>query len=153
MAPTLMRGGRHADAIHASGRASGVLEGHRQRRVPVHRGQVPAPPGGGASIHTRIIPNLRLIRVEIRTFSLVLTDHSDELRLNCGAKLHLENGWPSRPVPLSEGRVNEKGEIECGYHGWTFDGKARGPLALVCSPAPHHTGVYLVFIRGNARTE
>lgn len=30
---------------------------------------------------------------------------------------------PHRLVPLSEGRVNEKGEIECGYHGWTFDGK------------------------------
>ena len=31
---------------------------------------------------------------------------------------------PHRLVPLSEGRVNEKGEIECGYHGWTFDGKS-----------------------------
>tara|TARA_B110000977_G_scaffold27800_1_gene35359 strand:- start:18022 stop:19713 length:1692 start_codon:yes stop_codon:yes gene_type:complete len=30
---------------------------------------------------------------------------------------------PHRLVPLSEGRVNEKGEIECGYHGWSFDGK------------------------------
>ena len=29
---------------------------------------------------------------------------------------------PHRLVPLSEGRVNEKGEIECGYHGWTFKG-------------------------------
>lgn len=29
---------------------------------------------------------------------------------------------PHRLVPLSEGRVNERGEIECGYHGWTFDG-------------------------------
>ena len=29
---------------------------------------------------------------------------------------------PHRLVPLSEGRVNEKGEIECGYHGWSFDG-------------------------------
>jgi len=29
---------------------------------------------------------------------------------------------PHRLVPLSEGRVNESGEIECGYHGWTFDG-------------------------------
>jgi hypothetical protein len=25
---------------------------------------------------------------------------------------------PHRLVPLSEGRVNEKGEIECGYHGY-----------------------------------
>ena len=29
---------------------------------------------------------------------------------------------PHRLVPLSEGRVNERGEIECGYHGWTFRG-------------------------------
>jgi phenylpropionate dioxygenase-like ring-hydroxylating dioxygenase large terminal subunit len=30
---------------------------------------------------------------------------------------------PHRLVPLSEGRVNEKGELECGYHGWTFTGE------------------------------
>eukprot|EP00232_Nephroselmis_pyriformis_P021647 CAMPEP_0182866980 /NCGR_PEP_ID=MMETSP0034_2-20130328/8479_1 /TAXON_ID=156128 /ORGANISM="Nephroselmis pyriformis, Strain CCMP717" /LENGTH=584 /DNA_ID=CAMNT_0024999313 /DNA_START=116 /DNA_END=1870 /DNA_ORIENTATION=- len=29
---------------------------------------------------------------------------------------------PHRLAPLSEGRVNEEGEIECGYHGWTFKG-------------------------------
>ena len=33
-----------------------------------------------------------------------------------------EDKCPHRLVPLSEGRVNEKGEIECGYHGWTFKG-------------------------------
>lgn len=25
---------------------------------------------------------------------------------------------PHRLVPLSEGRVNQQGELECGYHGW-----------------------------------
>ena len=30
---------------------------------------------------------------------------------------------PHRLVPLSEGRVNEVGELECGYHGWTFTGE------------------------------
>uniref|UniRef100_A0A7S0SML1 Rieske domain-containing protein n=1 Tax=Mantoniella antarctica TaxID=81844 RepID=A0A7S0SML1_9CHLO len=29
---------------------------------------------------------------------------------------------PHRLAPLSEGRINAKGEIECGYHGWSFDG-------------------------------
>ena len=31
---------------------------------------------------------------------------------------------PHRLAPLSEGRINDKGEIECGYHGWTFEGKS-----------------------------
>ena len=29
---------------------------------------------------------------------------------------------PHRLVPLSEGRVNERGELECPYHGWSFGG-------------------------------
>jgi len=32
---------------------------------------------------------------------------------------------PHRLVPLSEGRVNETGELECGYHGWTFTGEGK----------------------------
>jgi phenylpropionate dioxygenase-like ring-hydroxylating dioxygenase large terminal subunit len=32
---------------------------------------------------------------------------------------------PHRMVPLSEGRVNEGGELECGYHGWTFTGEGK----------------------------
>jgi phenylpropionate dioxygenase-like ring-hydroxylating dioxygenase large terminal subunit len=31
---------------------------------------------------------------------------------------------PHRNAPLSAGRVND-GEIECGYHGWRFDGAGR----------------------------
>lgn len=27
---------------------------------------------------------------------------------------------PHRLAPLSEGRINEKGELQCSYHGWTF---------------------------------
>ena len=30
---------------------------------------------------------------------------------------------PHRLVPLSEGRINEKGQLECPYHGWSFDGE------------------------------
>ncbi len=29
---------------------------------------------------------------------------------------------PHRLVPLSQGRVNEAGHLECPYHGWTFSG-------------------------------
>lgn len=29
---------------------------------------------------------------------------------------------PHRLVPLSDGRLNERGELECPYHGWSFDG-------------------------------
>ena len=29
---------------------------------------------------------------------------------------------PHRLVPLSEGRLNGAGELECPYHGWTFNG-------------------------------
>jgi phenylpropionate dioxygenase-like ring-hydroxylating dioxygenase large terminal subunit len=30
---------------------------------------------------------------------------------------------PHRLAPLSEGRINEDGLLECPYHGWTFSGK------------------------------
>ncbi|MFQ6539842.1 MULTISPECIES: Rieske 2Fe-2S domain-containing protein [Aphanothece] len=29
---------------------------------------------------------------------------------------------PHRLVPLSEGRLNDRGQLECPYHGWSFDG-------------------------------
>ncbi|MEX1316197.1 MAG: Rieske 2Fe-2S domain-containing protein [Synechococcaceae cyanobacterium] len=32
---------------------------------------------------------------------------------------------PHRLVPLSEGRINTRGELECPYHGWSFDGEGR----------------------------
>ena len=30
---------------------------------------------------------------------------------------------PHRLAPLSEGRINEAGQLECPYHGWTFAGE------------------------------
>ena len=33
-----------------------------------------------------------------------------------------EDRCPHRLAPLSEGRVNEKGLLECPYHGWAFTG-------------------------------
>ena len=32
---------------------------------------------------------------------------------------------PHRLVPLSDGRLNAAGEIECPYHGWSFNGEGR----------------------------
>ena len=32
---------------------------------------------------------------------------------------------PHRLVPLSEGRINSEGQLECPYHGWCFDGEGR----------------------------
>ncbi len=34
----------------------------------------------------------------------------------------LEDRCPHRRVPLSLGRVTPDGFLQCGYHGWTFDG-------------------------------
>ena len=34
-----------------------------------------------------------------------------------------EDVCPHRLVPLSEGRINEAGHLECPYHGWSFDGQ------------------------------
>jgi phenylpropionate dioxygenase-like ring-hydroxylating dioxygenase large terminal subunit len=32
---------------------------------------------------------------------------------------------PHRLAPLSEGRINEQGYLECPYHGWTFSGEGK----------------------------
>jgi phenylpropionate dioxygenase-like ring-hydroxylating dioxygenase large terminal subunit len=32
---------------------------------------------------------------------------------------------PHRLVPLSQGRLNAEGQLECPYHGWCFDGDGR----------------------------
>jgi phenylpropionate dioxygenase-like ring-hydroxylating dioxygenase large terminal subunit len=48
-----------------------------------------------------------------------------------------QNAWsaladvcPHRLVPLSDGRINAAGELECPYHGWSFDGQG------LCSAIP-----------------
>ena len=43
---------------------------------------------------------------------------------------------PHRNVPLSIGKVNEKGCLQCAYHGWSFDGGGRldSIPALCCGP-------------------
>ncbi len=39
-----------------------------------------------------------------------------------GAARALVDRCPHRNVPLSAGRVHPTGTLECGYHGWRFDG-------------------------------
>lgn len=39
---------------------------------------------------------------------------------------------PHKLVPLSEGRINNNGNIECPYHGWTFNCTGN------CISIPHH---------------
>lgn len=44
---------------------------------------------------------------------------------------------PHRLVPLSEGRIDEQGLLQCSYHGWTFsgDGSCQGiPQAAATGP-------------------
>ncbi len=42
-----------------------------------------------------------------------------------GAAHALVDRCPHRNVPLSLGRVHPDGTLECGYHGWRFDGAGR----------------------------
>ncbi|GMG98786.1 hypothetical protein Nepgr_000626 [Nepenthes gracilis] len=34
----------------------------------------------------------------------------------------LEDRCPHRLAPLSEGRIDENGDLQCSYHGWSFNG-------------------------------
>ena len=42
---------------------------------------------------------------------------------------------PHRLVPLSEGRINANGELECPYHGWSFDGSGACTAVPQADPA------------------
>lgn len=46
-----------------------------------------------------------------------------------GAACALEDRCPHRRVPLALGKVTPKG-LQCGYHGWTFDGKTGACAAI-----------------------
>ena len=37
----------------------------------------------------------------------------------------LADQCPHRLAPLSEGRINEAGQLECPYHGWAFSGEGK----------------------------
>jgi len=47
----------------------------------------------------------------------------------------LEDRCPHRRVPLSLGEVTPAGQLQCGYHGWTFDGVS-GKCVVIPSLRP-----------------
>jgi phenylpropionate dioxygenase-like ring-hydroxylating dioxygenase large terminal subunit len=46
-----------------------------------------------------------------------------------GRACALVDRCPHRFAPLSRGRVDERGHLQCAYHGWTFDGEGHGESA------------------------
>ncbi|MDB6062936.1 MAG: putative Rieske (2Fe-2S) protein [Verrucomicrobiaceae bacterium] len=63
-----------------------------------------------------------------------------------GAIRALEDRCPHRRMPLSLGRVREDGLLQCGYHGWSFDGVTGQckaiPNLLVGEKVPSTYGVF-----------
>ncbi|MFM1799761.1 MAG: hypothetical protein RLZZ117_2039 [Cyanobacteriota bacterium] len=53
---------------------------------------------------------------------------------------------PHRLVPLSEGRLNASGELECPYHGWSFRGDGH------CTAIPQSTSDMASHPRARCRT-
>jgi phenylpropionate dioxygenase-like ring-hydroxylating dioxygenase large terminal subunit len=53
---------------------------------------------------------------------------------------------PHRLVPLSEGRLNGEGQLECPYHGWTFRGDGH------CTAIPQSTPEIAAHPRARCRT-
>uniref|UniRef100_A0A453QVZ4 Rieske domain-containing protein n=1 Tax=Aegilops tauschii subsp. strangulata TaxID=200361 RepID=A0A453QVZ4_AEGTS len=51
-----------------------------------------------------------------------------------------EDACPHRLAPLSEGRIDDKGRLQCVYHGWCFDGRGACkfiPQAPALGPPVH----------------
>jgi phenylpropionate dioxygenase-like ring-hydroxylating dioxygenase large terminal subunit len=53
---------------------------------------------------------------------------------------------PHRLVPLSDGRLNNEGELECPYHGWSFNGEGR------CTAIPQAAGGSAMGQRSHCRS-
>ncbi len=65
--------------------------------------------------------DLGSVPVAITLMDLPLVVYRDRT----GAAHALVDRCPHRNVPLSLGRVHPDGTLECGYHGWRFDGIGR----------------------------
>jgi len=50
----------------------------------------------------------------------------------------LENRCPHRRVPLSLGKIKPGGRIQCGYHGWTYDGDS-GACVVIPNLRPNES--------------
>lgn len=59
-----------------------------------------------------------------------------------GAARAVEDRCPHRRLPLSMGRVTGDGRVQCGYHGWAFDGVSGACVAIpnlaADEPLPNH---------------
>ena len=53
---------------------------------------------------------------------------------NSGDWVALDDRCPHRLAPLSEGRIDETGGLQCSYHGWSFDGS--GACTRIPQAAP-----------------
>ncbi|KAK3244991.1 hypothetical protein CYMTET_45420 [Cymbomonas tetramitiformis] len=56
-----------------------------------------------------------------RAWSAAKTSH-EAAEVGPGCWRAFRDLCPHRLAPLSEGRINEEGDLECPYHGWSFDG-------------------------------
>lgn len=54
---------------------------------------------------------------QLLNLPLVLWFHNSSSRW-----VALLDNCPHRLAPLSEGRIDENGDLQCSYHGWSFDG-------------------------------
>lgn len=52
---------------------------------------------------------------------------------------------PHRLASLSEGRLNANGELECPYHGWSFNGMG------ICTKVPQISGEITISSRANCK--
>ncbi|VAI83223.1 unnamed protein product [Triticum turgidum subsp. durum] len=58
-----------------------------------------------------------------------------------GEWLVFDDACPHRLAPLSEGRIDDKGRLQCVYHGWCFDGRGACkfiPQAPALGPPVHN---------------
>ncbi|MGV2830505.1 aromatic ring-hydroxylating dioxygenase subunit alpha [Myxosarcina sp. GI1(2024)] len=63
-----------------------------------------------------------LDKTKLATFTLLETDLVIWWDESANSWRVFEDRCPHRLAPLSEGRVNERGWLECPYHGWAFAG-------------------------------
>ena len=53
----------------------------------------------------------------------------------------LKDRCPHRAAALSEGRMTPDGQLQCAYHGWSFDGESG-----ICTNIPQVRGIRLICI-------
>ncbi|KAG8457298.1 hypothetical protein KFE25_012037 [Diacronema lutheri] len=68
-------------------------------------------------------------------------------RREAGAWRAFEDACPHRLAPLSEGRVEETGELLCAYHAWRFDGTG------ACTAIPQSPAEQAAAHRANPRAQ